>query len=188
MAGAPLSVKWQDREIRKILQSGDKPAKKAAVDAINLAVRGEIKLVFRRAAADLHVPQKIVRARTYNSKARYNRPSYVVRTVTWPVNMAALGAKTGFVGRGKNKRAVGLQAGVKGAYKASGAFVAPSPKGRLTAYVREGQSRKPIRPVNLEVHETISKELRGMNKRALKLAMKRHYPKQLKFRLQQAAR
>ncbi len=174
-----ITMKFQDRSLRKILRAGDKPARRAAVDAINLAVRSQMKHVYRRSASELGVAQRIIRKRTYNSKASMRRPAYVVRTVTWGVNLAAIKAK-------KSPRVRGLKKGAK--IIAPGAFLGTRPNGQPAAYRRRGPNRFPLEWVTLEIHDIVSKNLRSMNRRALSLAMRRHYKKQLKYRQQQARR
>ena len=176
--GAAITMKFQSRSLNKVLRSGDRPARKAAVDAINLAVRKELKGVYRKTAAELGVPQKIVRKRTYNSKAKIRRPAYVVRTVTQPVNLGTLGAKA-------SSRVRGLK---KGPITAKGAFLGNSPKGTVRAYKRKGAERFPLEMATLEIHTTVKKNLAKMNKRALRAAMRKHYPRQLRFRQKQARR
>ena len=180
-----ITIKMRSKSLRKLLVSGDKPARLAAVDAINLAVRSQMKLVYRKTAAELKIPQKFIRARTHDSKARPTRPSYVVKATTWPINIATLGAQVAY--KGKTQKGTPRQAGLTtdsrhGSVKAPHAFLRMGPKGTLRAYERKGSSRKPLALATLDVHDVIDRRLRQMNKRALKLAMLKHYPKQLKFR------
>lgn len=170
--GKSIYLDIESKSLNALLKAKDKPARRAAVDAINLAVRSELKVAIRKSASELKVPQKIVRKRTYNSKAKLRRPSYVVRTTTWPVNLATLGAKA-------SKRARGL---ASRGLRVPGSFLGTSPSGKPRAYKRKGAARYPIEMANVEIHDVVSKHLRSMNKSALRSAMMRHYPKQLAFR------
>lgn len=176
--GASITMKFQSRSLNKVLRSGDRPARKAAVDAINLAVRKELKGVYRKTAAELGVPQKIIRKRTYNSKAKIRRPAYVVRVITHAVNLATLGAKVSSRVRGLKYRQ----------QTAPGAFIGTRPSGGPAAYKRKGADRFPLKWVAMVVHPTIEQNLKKMSRKALRLAMRKHYPRQLRFRQKQARR
>jgi Prophage minor tail protein Z (GPZ) len=179
MATKPITVRLQANSLRKVLAAGDRPARKAAVDAINLAVRGERKKVYRRAGQALGIPQKFIRRRTYDSKARLSRPAYVFRVITHGINLATLGAV-------KSKRVRGLQKGAK--IKARGAFLGTRPSGKPAAYRRKGPERKPLEWVALPIHDVVDQAVGKLSKRALNTAMRRHYKRQLAYRQAQARR
>lgn len=172
-----VKLRFEDRAFRRFLKNAPKAARAASVSALNKGNKKVASLVVKATAAEVSLPQKIIRKRLKTHRATSRALSASNRIVTWKVTDA------------DTLRARQTRKGVSARGHAwPSAFIQRSPRGRKRIYKRIGKARYPIRTEGVDIHEAADRNLRRINKREGARVVNKLLPHEMKWRMDRAAR
>jgi hypothetical protein len=172
-----IKMRIDDREVRRMIKSGDKIATQAAARALNRAASNVRTRATKVIAKNLKIAQKHVRRRIYVKKA--NRRKLVAQIVTYarafnPVNLGARQHSRGVTGGG-------------GAWP--GAFIQHGKdKRRKFVFKRTSKERLPIESQKVRMFSLADRALPKISDEQANEVVNRELPREIAFRMNRAAR
>lgn len=174
-----MTLKMDDREIKRLMKASPTAVRRAAADTMNLAGTKVVRLTARAVGGELRVPQRVVVERTKFRKAaaQQKTPRAVIRVVTWKINPAvALNAR-------ELKRG-GVSA--RGGYRWPKSFIATSPRGKRTVYTRKADApRLPLSIEGIQLHNATKRALKRISKEEIRAYVNRQFPRRLRWRMRE---
>lgn len=153
-----VEIKWDFSHVERMLDEGQRAYERAAVFALNKAIRKARTAAKRDIATELDIrPQKLVNKRLRYEKATRGNYRAAVRVLTGPIPVIGLsGARDTRTAQRKAGRGVIATGGR--AYKS--AFIAQGRSRTRQVFQRKGAPRLPIEVVTVAIKPTAERALR----------------------------